>query len=275
MFVDHIHQMFSTPAHPLMWATMLGRVVMPMFLFAFADSFHYTKNRKKLISRLAIATVVMGILNQVIENFVPTDVMLMNRAFGTFLIVTLWMWGWDLLVAGAKGIWAAINKSAVSETSVVRSIVNVVIAAALFAAPFIASIPINLIMSGRWMPFEYGNIGIWIFRAINILPSTAMAEGGIVMLVLGLAFYILRRHLPLQILALAAATGLVMWQSVSMGFGPFHDIQWLMFFAFIPMIAYNGLKGRGMKNFFYIFYPAHIYFLYLLSAFTIGRAAIG
>jgi hypothetical protein len=43
--------------------------------------------------------------------------------------------------------------------------------------------------------------------------------------------------------------------------------QWLMVFALIPIVLYNGRRGKGSKYFFYIFYPAHIYALYIIAWF--------
>lgn len=38
-------------------------------------------------------------------------------------------------------------------------------------------------------------------------------------------------------------------------------------FSIIPIMLHNGERGRGSKYFFYLFYPAHIYILYLISYF--------
>jgi hypothetical protein len=47
--------------------------------------------------------------------------------------------------------------------------------------------------------------------------------------------------------------------------------QWAAVFAVIPLLLYNGKRGGGSarlnKWFFYIFYPAHIYALYILAYF--------
>ena len=48
-----------------------------------------------------------------------------------------------------------------------------------------------------------------------------------------------------------------------------NKIQCIMGLAAIPILLYNGKRGHGMKNFFYIFYPAHIGILYIISALII------
>ncbi|WP_375709512.1 TraX family protein [Latilactobacillus curvatus] len=44
------------------------------------------------------------------------------------------------------------------------------------------------------------------------------------------------------------------------------NTQWMMIFAIIPILLYNGQKGRSMKYFFYLFYPIHIWLLFILAS---------
>lgn len=41
--------------------------------------------------------------------------------------------------------------------------------------------------------------------------------------------------------------------------------EWQAAFAFIPICMYNGTRGKNIKYFFYVFYPAHLLLLYILK----------
>lgn len=41
--------------------------------------------------------------------------------------------------------------------------------------------------------------------------------------------------------------------------------EWPAIFAFLPILMYNGKRGRSSKYFFYLFYPTHLLFFYFLS----------
>ena len=94
---------------------------------------------------------------------------------------------------------------------------------------------------------------------LSLVPSIIMVEGGFVMVILGLLFYIFRTNRMAQIIVL------VVISVIAHLFDP-TGVQWMMVFAAIPMYFYNGDRGSGNKNFFYIFYPAHIYLLWILAS---------
>jgi hypothetical protein len=245
MFFDHIHQMWAPMDAPL-WLTMLGRPVFPIFLFAMSESFHYTRDRKKFLIRLIIAAELMMVGNLVLEKVLPNDgIILMNGAFMTFFVAGLYMLFYTMLVDGIK----TKNAKKIVGT-ILLCFVPIITAAPLFA---IEPLSQNAAVSDGMMSV--------LIKAIFFIPSVLMVEGGFVMVFMGVLFYALRKWRLAQVAVLVAISLLVF--VINPG-----DIQWMMVFAAIPMLLYNGEKGRGMKDFFYIFYPAHIYLLYIIATIT-------
>lgn len=64
-----------------------------------------------------------------------------------------------------------------------------------------------------------------------------------------LIFYVFRYYRALQVIGGALS---LYW-------------EWPAIFAFIPLLMYNGKRGRSSKYFFYLFYPAHLLLFYFLS----------
>lgn len=246
MVFDHVHQMFVPMGAPI-WLSYLGRPVFPILLFLAADSFHYTRDRKKYLTRLLIGSWVMTISCFLLQAILPNrEVVLMNNAFSTFFVAGLYMLFWDRFLAGVR------EKSAKKIiTSILLCFVPILMAAPLFA---VASLSFN------------PNIPSGVIRALAMVsllaPSIMTVEGGFAMMALGVAFYVLRKWRWAQVAVLATLSALVY---VTGG-----GFQWMMVFAAIPMVLYNGEKGKGLKQFFYVFYPAHIWVLYIIATLVKG-----
>ena len=46
-------------------------------------------------------------------------------------------------------------------------------------------------------------------------------------------------------------------------------IYWFGLLGFIPILLYNGKRGRGLKWLFYVFYPGHLLLIFLIKQFII------
>lgn len=169
---------------------------------------------------------------------------------------------------------------------------------ALFA--LLSEIPFNLAFDGQWFTTEKTSVlatftfgvlllGIWrtlqtappqeeqtrfwhnrIFRQILavlallgflLLADWLNTDYGSVGVAVVFVFYQLRNHrLPAAVLACAAllfVDKIEIWGALSI----------------IPILLYNGKRGRQMKYFFYVFYPLHLFALGIIGKYYIAPVA--
>ncbi|MDR1588141.1 MAG: conjugal transfer protein TraX [Treponema sp.] len=245
MTMDHLHQMFTARGAPD-WLGWAGRPVAAMFLFLCAEGFFYTRSRKRYMLQLLAGFLFMSAMNQILSVAMPMEhIVLINNIFGTLFLSVWYMWMIDRVAGGVR------EKSPAKILSAVGGIF----------LPLIVSLVALLALQGE------SRAAILIFLFI---PNPLFVEGGFVMVFMGVAFYLLRKYRLAQaalVLTVSAFTWYFSEDSVS------SDFQWLMVFAIIPIILYNGKRGKAQKSgkyFFYIFYPAHIYLLYCAAWFLGG-----
>ena len=224
------------------WIDLFGRPVFPLFLFLAADSFYYTHSKKGYIKRLLFASWGMTILTFMVQRLVPNDtIMLANNAFNTFFVVAIYMLSWDYIKAGIR----KKNKKDIGK------------AALFMLLPILFMLPMvlmsYLISSGS----TSGGLLQTLAFISMLLPNPVSVEGGLLYVLMGILLYIFRKNRHIQIAVVIVVGAIAYFR--------FGGVQWAILLALIPMVLYNGQKGKGFKNFFYIFYPTHIIALYLLA----------
>lgn len=238
MFVDHIHQMFYYVVPQ--WLDYFGRPVATLFFFVSVVGFSHTSNKKKYLLRLYIGSLIMAIGSMLIGHLAPTsgpmsNFGLSNNIFRDLFLGVVLMYGVDAFQHFIK----------------TRKILDLLKGALLLSLPILLAIPV-LFLERLPVVFSIGYT--------TLVPNILITENTVMIYVIPL-LYAFRRQRLLQILIIVITAIIYL----TMG-----DSQWLMIFAAIPVYLYNGEKGRGMRGFFYAFYPIHIWFLYALSCWISG-----
>lgn len=244
MTFDHIFYMLSSIIPIPIGFHIIGRLSAPLFLFMVAEGMWHTHSRLKYMSRLYIASVCMNLLNnQIVNNYFPhpEGVMIINNIFATMFLITFFIYFGEKVISAFK------------EKNYAKGILSL----ALILLPFILSMVIVMIMT---------SLPLFILRLVmNFIPLPLLVEGGILWIALGVGFYLFRGNKKKTGVFYAIFCVIVFWLTTGMDLSFenlfFINVQWLMILSLPLLMLYNGQKGKGLRNFFYIYYPAHIYIL--------------
>ncbi|MDR3084681.1 MAG: conjugal transfer protein TraX [Christensenellaceae bacterium] len=238
MVFDHVHQMFLQLGAPG-WLKWLGRPVGPIFIFMCAEAMAHTRNRKRYLLLLLAGFELMNILSYCLESAMPSQAVLMNSIFGTLFLTGLYIVFVDMLIAGVKA----------------RKWGKAALALLLILMPFAVSAGVLALMGLEGLPF-------FAYPLLLAIPTPVTVEAGFTFPLMGVLFYLLRGHRWWRL------APLVVFSALNFAMGDW--LEGLSIFALLPLMLYNGERGENRhffqkKYFFYIFYPAHIYFLYILA----------
>ena len=251
MVLDHIHYFFAfTGAVPEV-LSMAARLSAPLFLFCTVEGFAHTHDRKRYFLRIwAIGAgmaaieffMIYGHMFRRGDDFYPQ-----NAIFQDFILLCIVWQGMDWL----------------REKKLSRGIAAI---AAVVGWPFL------IVFLMQNFP-QLQSSALFAFVITSPLPMwNSITDGGWGYLLGGVVLYALRNHRKVQVVAWAVATFLSDFVLVWLMARSQPGFVWTQMFttyyewfgvgAAVLMLLYNGKRGSGHKQWFYWFYPAHVYLFY-------------
>lgn len=220
MVVDHIGFMFFPT---VAWLRMLGRLSMPLFAFAISEGCRYTKNKTKHFFLLFGLAVLCQTVYYFFDNGSLYMCILVTFSLSVLMIYALQYFKKALFSDNAKTL-----KKILSGLLFIGSVA--------FTSFFCKYFTVDY---GFWGCMAPVFVSIFDFRQI---PAPTLLQK--------------LDCLPLRVLCLGIALlirALLEYATPNAVF-PFYAL-----FALIPLLLYNGEKGKlKTKYFFYLFYPLHL-----------------
>lgn len=275
MLIDHIGEFIPDAPIYLRW---IGRFSAPIFFFCMAESLHHTHNFKVYLIRLYSLGVIMAISNTFMKNIFETK--LTNNIFITLFISAFLIYIINTIIKDKK------RGSIFLSFFILWQIVSTLI---------LIYFDYNGVPFVNYLDFHFYS---------NIFFNCIFNEGGIFFVVLGIFFYfthdsklkltftyfgfsfiytiLYATNIPARIIMkvglmnsdlLYYTTQFILCGIFQASFFPIYGIRfyniinyyWMVIGALPFILLYNGKKGHGYKYFFYIFYPLHIYILYIIG----------
>lgn len=227
MLLDHLY--YNLFPEALLWAHYAARVVAPMFAFLMTEGLIYTRSRRRYIARM------LGFSFGMLAGSIA-----LHMVFGTYDGSIL-----DVLGGNFQGL--------LRETASGTILVALGLSAGLITA----------LDKAR----EGGSPAVlWTVAAVGFFWLALFFEGGFMVPLMAVIFYYLRHNTALMLGVYVVVFGgiyLLLYLAT-------HEIvsQGYMVFAAVPILLYNGHRGVNngfSRYFFYVFYPLHIWLIYILE----------
>lgn len=208
---------------------IIGRLAMPLFAFFIAEGAYYTKNKIKYLSLLSITGLIIFFVVFIATKEIEINILI---SFSLSLIV---IFLYDNIMKYIK----LKNK----KLAIISALSFIIYSISLFI--FIAFYHIEYGIFSIILPFAISLTQSKHYKNPN--PSDNLIKALVFILAyifsMIISFYKMAPNMPL-------------------------NIQKYGIFAVFFILLYNGKRGKyNLKYLFYIFYPAHVLILYLISYF--------
>lgn len=255
MTMDHLAVYLPVGVGIPDWFRLIGRFVAPLFVFFCAEGFYYTHSRGRYMGRLYLGAVAMTLMNHVISVWFahPSGAIVINGMFSTMFLIALTLWSVESLRAGIR------KHSGRSIAGGLCGLLYLISSTVLEIGLFLA-LSAQVGVDGMVVPGQMTTILQGLARLVSLLmPNLVTTEGGFLFVLLGVAFFYLRRWCVAQAAVLGGYSLLCL---------ALLPQEWLthlfVFLAVIPMLLYNGQAGKNRhKYLFYWYYPLHVYGIYV------------
>ena len=252
MFIDHMGATLISP-YTNYWLNFgfraIGRLAFPIFVFLIVEGFFHTSNVKKYLQRLCIFALISEI---------PYDLAFYKYQYGINAFPAI-----KDMFKNESYFASMLNRLSEHQNVFFTLFLGLALITLmdLVEKKFNKNDVVNLSISN-----VLNGLLTIAFCVIAYILKTDYNVAGILLIV---AFYLFRGSKILLTISLLIIFGTLECNFLSfIKTGNYFDvISILAAFSIIPIAFYNGEKGKNIKYFFYIFYPAHLLFLFLIVSF--------
>lgn len=208
------------------WLQVIGRLAFPIFAYMVAEGCAHTKNRKKYFALMAGLAVVCQVVYFVAMGSLYQSVLVTFSLAILLIYITDW----------AKAYAIGKNRDTKgNELSIGRIARAAVVVAVSFGVVWFVSAELPAVLWRTDYNIDYGFAGILLVVGIYYAKGRPgkLAAAAVMLFALGMTF---------------------------------EGIQWYGLLALLLLALYSGRKGKWrLKYLFYIYYPAHLGCIYLIS----------